>query len=49
MIKFIFGMQRNSKMFYKLILFGFAQPGMPKVPEIENLHIFSTSLEKHGG
>ena len=50
MKKFVFGMERNSKIFYKLMLsYGCAQPGMPKVPKIGNLLIFAISLERNGG
>ena len=49
MMKCIFGMQRNFKIFYKLILpFGFAYPDMPKVPKIRSLHVYAISPEKHG-
>ena len=49
MMKCIFGMQRNFKIFYKLILpFGFAYPDMAKVPKIRSLHVYAISPEKHG-
>ena len=47
---FIFGMQINMEVFYKLITsFGCLQPGMPKVLKIRSVHIFAISPEKHGG
>ena len=49
-MKFIFGMQINIKVLFKLILsFWVCAPGMPKLPEIRSLHILAIFLEKHGG
>ena len=50
-LKFVFGMQINIKVFYKLILSFWVSvyPGMLKVPKIGSLHIFATSPEKSGG
>ena len=49
MMKFMFGMQRNSKVFYKPILsfWCFPRQAYPKHPKIGNLHTFAISLEKH--
>ena len=57
MMKFIFGIQINIKVFCKLILsfwvcatrHGGVQPGMPKVPKIKTLHIFAIYPEKTWG
>ena len=48
MIKFIFSMQINIEVFYKLILSIWVfELGMPKEPKIRSLHIFGISPEKH--
>ena len=49
MMKFIFGMQRNSKILIRVNFIILEVPDMPKVPKIGSLHINALSLEKHDG
>ena len=47
MMKFIFGLQINIEVFYRLYYhFGFVQLGMPKVPKMRSLDIFAITPEK---
>ena len=47
MMKFIFGLQINIEVFYRLYYhFGFVQLGMPKVTKMRSLDIFAITPEK---